>query len=105
MSRGTPISPQQQQIPSSLNQQQQHQPSVLENLINSPNYDSSAPSLRYLNGFGDQNVGDSPFGNTMQQNDEVSYINYMWSGEILSNIFPNLSYQLKCFFFDILFFF
>lgn len=77
ISRGTPISPQQQQqIPPALHlqqQQQQHQPSVLENLINSPNYDSSTPSSRYLNGLGDQNVADLAFGNTMQQNDEHIY--------------------------------
>uniref|UniRef100_A0A915Q277 Mediator of RNA polymerase II transcription subunit 15 n=1 Tax=Setaria digitata TaxID=48799 RepID=A0A915Q277_9BILA len=72
VSRETPIPPSQQQNASPHHQQQQ-QPSVLENLINSPHYGSSALSSRHLNGSGNQNVADLPFGNAIQQNDERMY--------------------------------
>uniref|UniRef100_A0A0R3S5Y1 Mediator of RNA polymerase II transcription subunit 15 n=1 Tax=Elaeophora elaphi TaxID=1147741 RepID=A0A0R3S5Y1_9BILA len=71
MSRGTPISPSQQQNASPHHQQ--HHPSVLENLINSPHYGSPTPSSRHLNGSNNQNVADLPFGNVMQQNEERIY--------------------------------
>lgn len=73
MSRGTPIPPSQQ---TASPHHQQHQPSVLENLINSPHYGSPAPSSRHLNGSGDQNITNLPFGNAAQQNEEVSYLEY-----------------------------
>ncbi|EFO19917.2 hypothetical protein LOAG_08575 [Loa loa] len=72
ISRATPISSSQQQN-ASPHHQQQHQPSVLENLINSPHYGSPTPSSRHLNGSGNQNIADLPFGNTIQQNDERIY--------------------------------
>lgn len=76
MPRGTSIPPSQQQN-ASPHHQQQHQPSVLENLINSPHYGSPTPSSRHLNGSGNQNVADLPFGNAIQQNEEVSYLESM----------------------------
>ncbi|KAM3722921.1 Mediator of RNA polymerase II transcription subunit [Dirofilaria immitis] len=72
MSRGTSIPPSQQQN-ISPHHQQQHQPSVLENLINSPQYGSPTPSSRHLNGSGNRNVADLPFGNTAQQDEERMY--------------------------------
>ncbi|VDK89307.1 unnamed protein product, partial [Litomosoides sigmodontis] len=71
MSRGTPILPSQQTA--SPHHQQHHQPSVLENLINSPHYGSPAPSSRHLNGSGNPNVTNLPFGNAAQQNEEHIY--------------------------------
>ncbi|CAG9534193.1 unnamed protein product [Cercopithifilaria johnstoni] len=75
MPRETPISPSQQNA--SPHHQQHHQPSVLENLINSPHYGSPTPSSRHLDGSDNQNVADLPFGNAIQQNEEVRYSEYM----------------------------
>uniref|UniRef100_A0A8R1TYB7 Mediator of RNA polymerase II transcription subunit 15 n=1 Tax=Onchocerca volvulus TaxID=6282 RepID=A0A8R1TYB7_ONCVO len=72
MSRGTSI-PSSQQQSISRHHQQLHQPSVLENLINSPHYGSPTPSSRHLNGSGNQNVADLPFGTTLQQSEERIY--------------------------------
>lgn len=81
MSRGTPITPSQQ---NASHHQQHHQPSVLENLINSPHYGSPTPSSRHLNGSGNQNVADLPFGNAIQQNEEVSYLEYLEERSVIS---------------------
>lgn len=80
MPRGTPISPSQQLTASPHHHHQhhqQHQPSVLENLINSSHYGSPMQSSQHVNGSGNQSVSDLPFGNAMQQNDEVNYREYM----------------------------
>lgn len=66
---GIPIPPPQQQNTS----QQHQQPSILENLINSPHFGSPTPSSRHLNGSGNQGVADLPLGNTEQQHEQASF--------------------------------
>ncbi|VDM97582.1 unnamed protein product [Thelazia callipaeda] len=63
-------------VPCSQNRKaspQQQQPSVLENLINSPHYGSPTLSPGHLNGSGNQNVADAPSGNAVQPNEERLY--------------------------------
>lgn len=51
------------------------QPSVLENLINSPHFGSPSPSqARHLNGSGIQAYSDLPHSNSTQQNEQRMYV-------------------------------